>query len=291
MPRIFFTFADDQFNNGVLDGIAGSGYVGPKDVDLASVLDDNDQMGLDVSLDGTRAVLGSIRDDGAGASGASDFGALHLITGTDTGFSVGTMVGTIGYTDIERLHRTSILPGHRTRTTSSASVVHWPATVIAVSAISDDGVGNAALDAGAAYLFSFADDTFGGGALEGTIGVGYTGGKNVDLANLEAGDEFGASVLLDGTRLAIGAGEDDGFGNIATDVGAVYLFTFDDNLFTNGELRAIIGNGYTDTAGTLGVDLSNGVEAGDFMGDGLSLDGNRLAIGFPGDDAADGAAT
>ena len=285
----FFTFADDQFNNGVLDGIAGSGYVGPKDVDLASVLDDNDQMGLDVSLDGTRAVLGSIRDDGAGASGASDFGALHLITFTDTGFSGGTLVGTIGsgYGGPKDINLAGSLDSNDQLGFSPS----LDGNRLAVSAISDDGVGNAALDAGAAYLFSFADDTFGGGALEGTIGVGYTGGKNVDLANLEAGDEFGASVSLDGTRLAIGAGEDDGFGNIATDVGAVYLFTFDDNLFTNGELRAIIGNGYTDTAGTLGVDLSNGVEAGDFMGDGLSLDGNRLAIGFPGDDAADGAAT
>ena len=42
-----------------------------------------------------------------------------------------------------------------------------------------------------------------GGALQGTIGSGYTGGKNVSIA-LDANDFFGVSVALNaaGDRLA-----------------------------------------------------------------------------------------
>ena len=98
---------------------------------------------------------------------------------------------------------------------------------MAVGSHSDNGSGDDTNYAGAAYLFSFTDSDFSGGALQATIGKGYTGGKNVDVSSLEAGDGFSRSVSLNaaGNRLVAGAAGDDGSGNGTLSVGAVYLFT------------------------------------------------------------------
>ena len=55
------------------------------------------------------------------------------------------------------------------------------------------------------HLYSFTDTNFSGAVLEGTIGKGYTGGKNVNF-NATAGDFFGHGISLNsaGDRLAIG---------------------------------------------------------------------------------------
>ena len=77
--------------------------------------------------------------------------------------------------------------------------------------------GNQTRDTGAVYLYTFTDDAFSGGRLAAVVGKGYTGGKNVDVGalaggspvefdedgvpvdfHLTLGDEFGASVSLNG---------------------------------------------------------------------------------------------
>lgn len=63
-----------------------------------------------------------------------------------------------------------------------------------------DGAGNGFSASGEAYLFTFSNGDFTGIAHEGTIGRGYSGGKNLGLA-LEASDGFGVDVSLDGNRL------------------------------------------------------------------------------------------
>jgi filamentous hemagglutinin family protein len=66
--------------------------------------------------------------------------------------------------------------------------------LLAVGAYGDDGLGNATSSSGAVYLFSFTDANFSGGSLQATIGKGYVGGNNIDVASLESNDNFGASV-------------------------------------------------------------------------------------------------
>ena len=97
---------------------------------------------------------------------------------------------------------------------------------MAVGASWDDGATNGFTNTntGAVYLFSFRDLAFNDGMLEGIIGNGYTGGKNVNIG-LDASDYFGWSVSLDGTRLAVGVKNDRGATGDAEQSGAVYLFT------------------------------------------------------------------
>ena len=132
-------------------------------------------------------------------------------------------------------------------------------------------------DAGAVYLFSFADLAFTDGALTATIGDGYTGSKNVNIANLAGDDQFGIGVSLNaiGDRLAVGAFNDDGNGNSATNSGAAYLISFSDDEFSSGTLRHIIGSGYN-TGNN--VNLTT-LEAGDRFGMSVALNdaGDRLA--------------
>jgi hypothetical protein len=149
-----------------------------------------------------------------------------------------------------------------------------------VSARGDDGNGNGATDAGAVYLFTFTDAAFAGGQLRATLGVGYTGGSNLAVDNLEAGDIFGQKISLDGNRLAVGAIFDDGATNGVQDAGAVYLFTFASSDFATPSLSGIMGQGYATRAN----DVSLALDIEDFFGGGVSLDGNRIAIGAYGDD-------
>jgi hypothetical protein len=117
-------------------------------------------------------------------------------------------------------------------------------TRLAIGAYRDDGFGNTLTDSGTVYLYSFADTAFNGAVLEGVIGAGYTGGKNIDMSTyLAASDLFGYSVALDGKQLAVGAIFDDASGNIASDSGAVYLFSFADLAFNTPTLETILGRG------------------------------------------------
>ncbi|MCK7461209.1 MAG: FG-GAP repeat protein [Sphingobacterium sp.] len=95
---------------------------------------------------------------------------------------------------------------------------------------------------------------------------------------MDASDEFGSSVSLDGNRLAVGARKDYGFNNSTFTPGAVYLYSFSDNNFSGGNLEAIIGRGYTG-----GKNISFPLEYGDNFGSSVSLSGNRLAVGAYGD--------
>ena len=112
-----------------------------------------------------------------------------------------------------------------------------------IGAKDDDGFNNIDCNNGAVYLYTFEDSYFNGGKLEGIIGLGYTGGKNINIP-LEDSDNFGASASLNGNRLVVGAPGDDGFGNGNTNSGAVYLYSFSDSTFSGGTLEGIIGSGY-----------------------------------------------
>jgi filamentous hemagglutinin family protein len=155
----------------------------------------------------------------------------------------------------------------------------------AIGAYNDDGYNNTMANTGAVYLFSYTDSSFSGGVLEGIIGHGYTGGKNIDLT-LDNNDYFGYSVSLDGNRLAVGAYADDGSANALGDGGAVYLFNFADSTFTGGALQATIGKNYT---GGKNINLALG--GSDLFGTSVALDGNRLAVGALGGDGSANAKT
>ena len=282
-----FTFADTGFGGGTLAATIGRGYTGGNNLDLGSALEANDQFGWSVSLNaaGDRLAVGARIDGGLGnAAGAS--GSVRLFTFTDTSFTGGALAATIGrgYTGGNNLDLgTALTAGDLFGQSVSLNAA---GDRLAVGAFSDDGFGDMAPDAGSVRLFTFADTSFGGGALAATLGRGYSGANDIDLgAALESSDAFGWSVSLNaaGDRLAVGAAYDGGFGNVASLAGSVRLFTFTDTSFAGGALAATIGRGYT---GANNIDLGTALDDLDFLGDSVSLNavGDRLAIGASGDD-------
>ena len=294
-----FTFSDDSFAGGHLAATVGRGYAGGRSLDVAA-LGRDDWFGQSVSLNaaGTRLAVGASRDDGAdngtrdsgrgdGADDATrDSGAVYLFTFSDASFSGGHLAATVGrgYTggrnvDVGRLDRDDWF--------GRSVSLNGPGTRLAVGTLRDDGAGNGSRDSGAVYLFTFSDASFSGGHLAATVGRGYAGGRNLDVAALERDDRFGQSVSLNaaGTRLAVGAYRDDGADNVESDSGAVYLFTFSDDSFAGGHLAATVGRGYT---GGRNVDVG-GLDRDDWFGRSVSLNGlgTQLAIGAPSDDGTD----
>ena len=281
-----FSFTDADFSGGVHEATIGLGYTGGKDIDLTTLADD--VFGASVSLNaaGDRLAVGAYDDDGAG-DGTNGAGAVYLFSFTDTDFSGGFHEATIGegYTGGKDVNLTTLDNGDAFGVSVSLNAA---GDRLAVGANGDGGSGDGTNFAGAAYLFSFTDGTFSGGAHEATIGEGYTGGKNVDVSRLDVGDEFGASVSLNaaGDRLAVGADQDRGAQNTAA-AGAVYLFSFTDTAFSGGQHEAILGTGYV---GDKNINLAR-LEGFDSFGAGVALNGagNLLAVGAPGDDGFDEA--
>ncbi|MBB4632917.1 beta strand repeat-containing protein [Sphingosinicella soli] len=278
-----FSFSDGDFSNGTLTGIVGKGYAGGKNLDIAQLAAD-DAFGGSVALNATGDLLavGAFRDDGKNED-ASGSGAIYLLRFADGNFSSGTHVGTIGK-DYNGAGDIAIAVEAGDDFGRSVSL-NGDGDLLAIGAWSDSGFGNAANKTGAAYLVSFADTSFGGGTHTGTIGHGYVGANDVDLA-LDTEDFLGVSVALNaaGDRLAIGAGNDDGFGNSATNSGAIHVIGFSDTNFSNGARLGTIGKGYTDAGDT---DIAAIVD-GDMFGYTVAMnaDGTRVAATAPGDNAS-----
>ena len=282
-----FSFSDANFGGGSLQGIIGKGYSGGKNINVAN-LESYDHFGIDVSLNGAgnRLAVGADYDNSYGNS-TRDTGAVYLFSFSDANFGGGSLQGIIGKgysggknVNVAKLEQEDWF-GHSISLNAAGDR-------LAVGAVYDDGYGNSSEDSGAVYLFRFNDTNFSGGSLQGIMGKGYTGGKNVNVANLESvdnfGDEFGASVSLNatGNRLAVGADSDNGYGNSVDWSGAVYLFNFSDTNFSGGSLQGIMGKGYT---GGKNVNVAN-LESWDNFGVSVSLNasGNRLAVGAYNDD-------
>ena len=147
---------------------------------------------------------------------------------------------------------------------------------MAVGAPGDRGFDGLGDNLGAVHLYSFSDNNFSNASLQGTIGSGYTGGKNLNV-NLQTGDQFGAAVALnaDATRLAVGAVGDTG------GAGAVHLIRFTDSQFSAPFLTGSVGLG----RGTPG--LENSFQFGVSVA--LNGAGDRLAAGSLYDNGATGS--
>ncbi|MBS1188548.1 MAG: conserved hypothetical rane protein, partial [Rhodocyclaceae bacterium] len=276
-----FSFTDSSFSGGTQQAIIGYGSTGGKNVN-ASFLDYNDAFGSSVALNavGDRLAVGAVSDGGYNNTQPYT-GAVHLFSFTDGNFSGGTLQGTVGkgYSGSKDIDMPTLPAG---RFFGQAVALNGNGDRLAVG-VGDDGFSASATNSGAVHLFSFTDGNFSGGSLQGTIGYGYTGGKNVSVANLEAGDYFGSAVSFNaaGDRLAVGAPSDGGYMNLAGGSGAVYLFSFTDTSFTGGSLSSTLGKGYT-LANQ--VNVAN-LEANDSFGQAVALNGigDRLAVGGSGD--------
>ncbi len=272
-----YSFSDAAFNGATLQSRIGQGYTGGKNFNMTT-LNNSDLFGWSVSLDGNRLAVGARDGDGNGNT-VNAGGEVYLFSFADSLFSTPTLQATIGngYTGGKNINQSL----------DAVDRFGWSVSLdgnrLAVAARDDDGASNSTTDAGAAYLYSFTDSVFSGGTLEARIGQGYTGGKNLDTSAFANVSDLFFAVSLDGNRLAVGIGQDDGNGNSAGNSGAAYLYSFTDSVFSGGTIEARIGNNY---AALGGKNLSRPNEAGgnDLFGYSLSLNGNRLVVGAQGDD-------
>lgn len=268
-------------SNWVYQAILGKGYSSNNNMDVTA-LEANDRFGFSVSLNaaGDRLAVGTIQDDASGNS-AGDTGVVYLFSFIDNNFSGGTLQSTVGK---------NYVGGKNVNLTTLSNWAFFGQSValnaegdrLAVGSSADYGSDKTAPISGAVYLINFSDNSFNNGALQSIVGKGYTGGKNINVSSLKDYDQFGTSVSLNaaGNRLAVGAWGDDGADNLSGDTGAVYLFSFDDNNFSNGSQQSILGKGYSDGNN---IDIS---ELGSYNQFGAAVSfnatGDRLAIGAHG---------
>ena len=215
-------------------------------------LDADDWFGFSVSLDGDRLAVGANKDDGKN-NGTYNAGAVYIFKRTGTTWSLERKIEdrSDGFNDLvvrDNFGDSVSLDGDR----------------LAVGALNDDGKNNGTHNAGAVYIFKRTGTTW---ALERKIEDGSDG-----FNDLDASDNFGGRVSLDGDRLAVGAVHDDGKNNRTTSAGAVYIFK---RTGTTWGLERKIEDG---------SDGFNDLDFGDYFGWRISLDGDRLAVGAVHDD-------
>ena len=222
---------------------------------VAIDLEDGDFFGSSVALDGNTLAVGASGDD----DGGTDRGAVYLFT-KESGIWTQTLKisdnsGGDGELDIDLDNSDNF--GY------SAAL---DGTTLAVGALGDDDGGSGA---GAVYLFT-KDGTIWTQTLKISDNSGGDGKVDIDL---DADDRFGNSIALDGTTLAVGALYDDDGG---TNVGAVYLFTKESNIWTQTLKISDNGGG----VGKVAIDL----DGSDYFGSSVALAGTTLAVGAPDDD-------
>ena len=231
-----FTFDNTNFSNPTLTGRIGRGYTGANDLDLgANYANSGRAWRVALDGDGDRLAFSQYQV----TYGGVDSGAVYLITFTDsngnssTDFENPAHVGTIskigsGSSKSSDLSISNLGAGD----IFTAVALTDDGSRLVVGAQKDDGNGDNNTDTGAVYLITFTDSNgnastdFENPAHVGTIGVGYDDNTREDYditAYLDDNDQFGGHLGLtkDGKILAVGAQNDDGFGNGVDNGGAV----------------------------------------------------------------------
>ncbi|MDA8745962.1 pre-peptidase C-terminal domain-containing protein [Rubripirellula amarantea] len=194
-----------------------------------------DLFGRSVDISGDTIVVGASVADPLGASS----GAAYVFD-RDNG-------GTNNWGQTKKLLGSTQSAGDRFGQTASISD-----DLIAVGAFRHDGVGN---DSGAVYVYSRDQ-----GGIDSWGEV-----KAIEASDAAVADQFGYSVSLDGTSLAIGAPLDDEAG--VNQLGSVYVHSQD--------------QGGTGNWGQVTKLTPNDVEAGDRFGTSVALAADRIVAGSP----------
>ena len=305
---LLFSFSDSKFSGGALNAT-----IGLNETFSVDGLSAYDYFGSSVAFNGAgdRLAVGAMGDDVAGVDDAEEkieTGAVYLFSFTDTNgvitdFETEAVIGK-GYSggknfSVDRLLGESISPGPGSDQFGNSLALSDDATLLAIGASGDDGatINNtddpeATRNIGAVYLFKFDDGSFSGASLEGIIGKNYEDAdsplsKSFNVSSLAKHDGFGRSLAFNGAgnRLAVGANKAEAADGTQKNSGAVFLFSFSDNTFSDAALQATFGRGYS---GGKNFDVS-GLEAEDRFGTGVALNtaGDRLAVGAGFDDGKD----
>ena len=201
---------------------------------FAEGIDAGDQFGHSVSTDGDRIVVGAIYDEQQ-IGGVTDSGTATVFERSQQAWQV-----------TDTLTSDSPVPGNR-----FGHDVSVDGNSLAVSSPTADGTGKAFLYQLESYGWQFA--------------AAFTADDTM------AGDEFGNSLSLSGSRLAVGAWKHDHLG--VWNTGAAYVFEFSNNRWQQ-------------TNKLLGKANFGSLLARDQFGSSVDLDGDQLAIGAAYEDAS-----
>ncbi len=219
-------------------------------------LQNADQFGTSVALEGDLLAIGARRDD----TGGVDSGAVYLFKGASGEDFSGLTLSSKLASGQGAQNMANLAAG-----SSFGTSVALNAGRLAVGAELES---TGSREHGAVYLFSGAGSDFSGLKLNRTL-TSATGASN--MPPLSAGDNFGSSVGLDGDKLVVGARSDD-------TSGAVHLFANAGTDFSGLSWKGKISS----NAGALGM---TGLNANDNFGIAVALDGDQLAVGSNQDDA------
>lgn len=210
---------------------------------LTAVGSEGSGMGFSLAFDGDRLVAGAPFDDLAGPQAGAAFVFER---------------GPLGWELVAQLVAASRRPASLFGTSVSTS-----GDRVAVGARLDDAAGR---NSGAVYVFRRID---GGFELEAVLAP----------AGLEAGDELGVSVALEGGVLVAGARFDD---DAAPDAGAVYRFERREGIWVETDKRTQPGAGAGDELGYAVALAADTVLAGAYRADVAGGDsGQACAFGQP----------
>ena len=248
-----------------------------------------DQFGISVAISGTRIVVGAYFDD----TGATDAGSAYV-------YDLGNGAPTV---PVATLNNPSPVASDR----FGISVVVSGLRVVVGSYLDDTG----ATDAGCAYVYDLSSGT-------PTVPV-----ATINNPGPAAGDQFGRFIAIDGTRLVVGAYNDD---TGAANAGSVYIYDLSSgaptiptatlnnpNPATNDSfgwsvsisgMRAVVGAFQDDTLGAnvgsayiydfgsgtptipaIILNHSPGPSVKDRFGGSIAMSGSLVAIGAPQDDS------
>ncbi|TWT50391.1 hypothetical protein Pla22_31330 [Rubripirellula amarantea] len=192
-----------------------------------------DKFGRSVDISGDTIVVGASTADPVGSAS----GAAYVFNRDGLGV----------WTQAKKL--TGSTQGAGDRFGQSVSI---SGDMVAVGAFRHDGTGN---DSGAVYLFE-----------RNQLGTENWGEiKAITASDAAAGDQFGYSVSVDGTTVAVGAPLDDT--GSSNQLGSVYVLSQNEGGSNNwGQVAKLLAD--------------DGV-AGDRLGTSVAFDGNRLVAGSP----------
>ena len=212
-------------------------------------LESGDKFGGSLALSGNRLAVGASGDD---VTGKDDAGAVYIFRLVDSTWELEQEIsdGNNGFT--------SLSAGDKFGTTVALDG-RW----LAVGAIDDDGTTRD--DTGAVYTFQRSRTIW---DFKQKISD-----ESTDFKSLEAGDQFGSALSLEGRTLVVGA---DQTTRSSIRSGAAYIFT--KGLYNDiWSFQQEISRGNSGLAATT-------IKAGDQFGVSVSLSGSRLAIGASGTD-------
>ena len=206
-----------------------------------------DRFGAAVAIDGDRAVVGAPGEDSA----ATTIGGAEDDDNASGAGAVYAFSRTAGiWTQAAYIKASNAGAGD-----GFGAAVALSGDTLVVGASGEDGPGNGAASAGAAYVFVDA----GGWSEQAVLRAG----------NAQSGDLFGGAVSIDGERIAVGAAAEASAG---AQSGAAYVFS-----------RS--GVSWTEDAYL----VASNVSAGDNFGDAVAISGDTLAVGaFTEDSSATG---